>query len=166
MKKQFEKFAQRINAYLQREAQNTEGPGWPQWIPDTIQKNGWEEMEGADICRDGAHKITTNADMTQAYVVAVEDDTEEVIGQHTPAPWTTSYDGHGGMTVLGSDGQQVGFVSNNRWQKANAALIAAAPDMLEALKRITERIEWLGARGTPLHRMAQAAIAKAEGRVS
>jgi hypothetical protein len=50
------------------------------------------------------------------------------------SPWSASHDGHGGICITDSEERQVGFVSNRPTQDANAALIAAAPELYEALR--------------------------------
>lgn len=85
---------------------------------------------------------------------------------HTPAPWEVrtplmdpnAYDVYGG-------GAQItrGYWAHNG--KADARLIAAAPDLLEALRRI-DRIACEHQRGAigEAQAVARAAIAKAEGK--
>lgn len=59
--------------------------------------------------------------------------------QHTPGPWHVAADANGTMTTNGNGAQiamwppQGGTVE----QCANARLIAAAPEMLTALRRLT-----------------------------
>lgn len=86
------------------------------------------------------------------------------MSEHTPGPWESSgYDGHGGITI-NSDARQIGYASMCREQEANARLIAAAPDLLEALKAFVEDWSELSGkvRGSTLDKI-DAAIAKAEG---
>lgn len=79
---------------------------------------------------------------------------------HTPGPWTLGPCSHGGLLLQRGMMQSGRFVhpqhSLQIVPEADAYLIAAAPDMLEALKLIA-----CGADG-PM--TARAAIAKAEGR--
>ena len=65
--------------------------------------------------------------------------------KHTPGPWTTGSDGERrGHVIANSEGIEVGlFLASSPTQGgeagtgyADAALIAAAPDMLEALQRL------------------------------
>jgi hypothetical protein len=82
---------------------------------------------------------------------------------HTPGPWKKSKYGE----LKNPEGQQVmvwgcGIAHSMRTSEteANARLIAAAPDLLEALKEIVQRNEiqhWFNLD------QARAAIAKAEG---
>lgn len=87
---------------------------------------------------------------------------------HTPGPWMT-----GGYTVTANNGNLL-VAKLYREQKlqdaesdANARLIAAAPDMMEALKRIQAAFaaptEWTSKIATEMAGV-RAAIAKAEGR--
>lgn len=116
---------------------------------------------------------------------------------HTPAPWTITFDGTNSAEwpqIVGPDGLTVTEVSAHTWTRpggsrgkrrdfserdlalSNARLIAAAPDLLEALKAVRMFIRngiELGficmpdeASGDPASRvpnMVDAAIAKAEG---
>ncbi len=62
---------------------------------------------------------------------------------HTPGPWVSEATGQqpGAFSVVGDGRQLVALVygENREAQKANAALIDAAPDLLEALEKLTER---------------------------
>ena len=58
--------------------------------------------------------------------------------EHTPGPWkvgvhATGPSGQGRMEVTTHDGFWLADVLNSKEQEANARLIAAAPEMLEAL---------------------------------
>ena len=86
---------------------------------------------------------------------------------HIPGPWEV-FNSHTGLWVM--DSAEQGAICKIEWcleDEANARLIAAAPELLAALKRM-----WLyfGVRcdGTPrdwtVWREARAAIDKAEGR--
>lgn len=91
---------------------------------------------------------------------------ENMTTQHTPGPW--DLEDHGYKYVISKPGE--GYITRDVCrmdgstmaafdQKANARLIAAAPELLAALKELDAKPEhtnsWLKAR---------AAIAKAEGR--
>ena len=59
--------------------------------------------------------------------------------QHTPGPWSASNEGWGCFYVRDADGQQLIWLGDSsRFGKgeneANARLIAAAPEMMEALQ--------------------------------
>jgi hypothetical protein len=84
------------------------------------------------------------------------------MSKHTPGPWVQRKG-----ELKGSDGNNVcvwglglAHCSRDAVAEANARLIAAAPDLLEALKEIVQRNEiqhWFNLD------QARAAIAKAEG---
>lgn len=100
-------------------------------------------------------------------------------GKHTPGPWTTDKADHDApyqdikikagkhhtvCTVWIDDAPVHDF---NSLQEANARLIAAAPDLLEALRKVVALWDHhASAHGDgiiyPLHEAARAAIAKAE----
>lgn len=99
--------------------------------------------------------------------------------KHTPGPWsfkTVSTDG--ASSVKGADGRGVASVSGNIRRPAdemvaNAALIAAAPELLEALKRTVSALRGGYApqipdddvrRYCPAYGEALDVIYKAEGR--
>jgi len=80
------------------------------------------------------------------------------MSKHTPGPWLAQgrYIGvKGHMSYIGECSDQNGNWTNEPMAVANAHLIAAAPELLEALKD-------MGAR-YGLTDLARAAIAKAEG---
>ena len=85
---------------------------------------------------------------------------------HTPGPWFV--DQQGAPTIRRADGAVISGVPSNY---ADACLIAAAPDLLEALKAAAKHIHdeiWqFGARAdsadTNTLKAINAAIAKAEG---
>jgi hypothetical protein len=96
------------------------------------------------------------------------------MSKHTPGPWKADDKGKAVFIPLRAHhceqlGIQVGFVSweDDKESLANARLIAAAPELLEALKRIAK----IGNQpyGTDYEEIdeareiARAAIAKAEG---
>lgn len=100
--------------------------------------------------------------------------TETTRTQHTPGPWTAKP--HGNHCFLMSENAQ-GFYcvcdvdTATEQGRANARLIAAAPDLLEALTELVTRRERASAKvgGSPdgsdnRYARARAAIAKAEGR--
>jgi hypothetical protein len=102
---------------------------------------------------------------------------------HTPGPWSASFGNlirvmakPGHITVCGVHkiGRQTGEYGQQeqREVEANATLIAAAPDMLAALKLARECIAYCrmahkdaqSGDGMPVEVILDAAIAKAEGR--
>lgn len=100
--------------------------------------------------------------------------------KHTPGPWVVGPIDDTVVTHLGKDGvrYEVAAIDGDyndptNWpiMEANARLIAAAPDMLEALEKAKETIRaWHGPvaweiydRASPEMKMINAAIAKAGG---
>lgn len=63
-------------------------------------------------------------------------------GKHTPGPWTFGYYGCSGYCIQGG-GQHIAtsILYKKDGGEANARLIAAAPELLEALQRTTEMCE-------------------------
>lgn len=101
--------------------------------------------------------------------------------KHTPGPWNTSDDGYGSWkfqggyrgTIKSADGEVVfaGPASFNALRgktpeqtEANARLMAAAPELLEALRDVLEYMPSLTAFQRERIRRAERAIANAEGR--
>jgi len=89
--------------------------------------------------------------------------------QHTPGPWEIVEREQDTPRIVGPDGQaDVAILGTGAHtteeEEANARLIAAAPDMLEALKYI---VAWKPKDWNPetARDMATAAISKAEGRM-
>jgi hypothetical protein len=82
--------------------------------------------------------------------------------QHTPGPWEAAYGADGYYAVYSNGDQELSHDT-----QANCDLIAAAPDLLEALARLLAEVEehsarngWVGRGGRDA---ARAAIAKAKG---
>lgn len=108
--------------------------------------------------------------------------TRNTIGKHTPGPWelfeTTNHEGDETISIRGNGefiatmdvqsikGEPYALPPNSA---ANARLIAAAPDLLEALKDIAETASycdsWESFPEDQLNR-AFAAISKAEGEIA
>lgn len=94
--------------------------------------------------------------------------------QHTPGPWKACFP-VGNPPFVGNEGtviiQKVGPLGNTPIAQANARLIAAAPELLAALKDVCEGACW--SLSGPQHHIAavdaskiehaRAAIAKATG---
>ena len=74
--------------------------------------------------------------------------------------YAVTYPVHQAITVLGSDDQSHQWVNRNA--EANARLIAAAPELLEALEDIIEQLDTCEG-GYYVSAAARAAIAKAKG---
>lgn len=97
--------------------------------------------------------------------------------RHTPGPWTlcetTNADDAGEFEVDAPDYETVALVYASENLVANAALIAAAPDMYEALEACASMLSeiadtpgaWMNEGGTlATIKAAQAALARAEGK--
>lgn len=90
------------------------------------------------------------------------------VAKHTPGPWVVDEDDP--HCVYAQDGDaDPWFVAEAAYDcgpgmsgKANARLIAAAPDMLTALRTIALHVTSLDAAG--IRELADEAIARAEGR--
>ena len=94
--------------------------------------------------------------------------------KHTPGPWTPDRDPRIGMEwnihILDQRGHAICFMAHsdgasNERDEANAVLVAAAPDLLEALKQIEPiltRMYGPQAAELPPMQVVRAAIAKAE----
>lgn len=94
---------------------------------------------------------------------------------HTPGPWSQSHregpDGMWNTQVYDDSGATIATLAwypvelpngvTTTAREANARLIAAAPDLLVALKRFVNEVEM---QGHVVVEVALAAIAKAEGR--
>lgn len=100
--------------------------------------------------------------------------------KHTPGPWTFSrWDQFGDTRFYVAQAQGAPYTPNYsdvatliaetvsgervRIQEANARLIAAAPELLEALKYMLEVCPAINNQGEEAHCKARAAIAKATG---
>ncbi len=89
--------------------------------------------------------------------------------KHTPGPWesqaTAGYETHGQRAVYAEEnGKDIAIVYDG---EANARLIAAAPELLEACKALVGSDhdgKSFTSRAALATRLARAAIAKAEGR--
>lgn len=97
--------------------------------------------------------------------------------KHTPGPWEAckvgdygDYDGQC-LVVLGDDMRVAVTLGSDKTAKANASLIAAAPDLLDALREIADdyagRFDMASPSTNPgmkyVVSQARAAIAKATG---
>ena len=83
--------------------------------------------------------------------------------KHTPGPWVVMPRGHNGIEAVQvwpeRDGEgRICTMMNSQHENANARLIAAAPELLDACKKM------LDVSYGPDHEMLCAVIAKAEGR--
>jgi hypothetical protein len=81
---------------------------------------------------------------------------------HTPGPWACQHGADDYFEVVKAGGASLSYSA--KITKANARLIAASPDLLEALERLVERVTDLGANGFSQEvANGKAAIAKAKG---
>ena len=95
------------------------------------------------------------------------------MSKHTPGPWSAKdRDNQIAIPLKSIDCERIGFsvcfVNGHRENeaKANARLIAAAPELLEALQRLSaqcERMRMLGQSQSNAERNAAAVLAKATG---
>ncbi|MEM9469981.1 MAG: hypothetical protein AAF988_07440 [Pseudomonadota bacterium] len=79
--------------------------------------------------------------------------------QHTPGPW---YNCHN--IEISKDDLPICSLPKNDWREANARLIAAAPEMYEALQRLIIAGRGATSISDPAYRYAEKIIAKAEGK--
>lgn len=88
------------------------------------------------------------------------------MSKHTPGPWqVAAYLNDGRIGIYDGDGYRVASVHDFNYReenKANAALIAAAPDMYRALEVIASTLDALDEMDN-LRSIARAAIRKATG---
>lgn len=81
---------------------------------------------------------------------------EQQQAQHTPGPWKVRVDDyHGGMTVTDESGRSCVAMFPRYWlahDEANAAMIAAAPDLLNIAKRVVNALEDLEDAPPPRYR--------------
>lgn len=91
--------------------------------------------------------------------------------KHTPGPWIWGKN-HNGLYGAGPDNEVLAFADyEGMWlsynnQKANAALIAASPDLLTAAKAVVDLFNYRGEDATDfaahVEKLLKEAIAKAE----
>lgn len=93
------------------------------------------------------------------------------MNKHTPGPWQVA--GYGVVRATLMTGSNVLVCSVRTGQPAhsrhsnltaNTRLIAAAPEMLEALKLINDAGIWANPKLAKIHNAIKSAIAKAEGK--
>ena len=87
------------------------------------------------------------------------------MNKHTPGTWTVeTHCGHPHIEIRAGT-QRLAYMQDHLSQsKPNAFLIAAAPDLLSALRSITDMIQAMYHVEGKYITSAKAAIAKAEGR--
>ena len=84
--------------------------------------------------------------------------------KNTDGPWITRWDEEGGAFVTGGGTVIANMVGPAQNRKANARLIAAAPDLLDALKGMLDITVGDIYSLDPAVNAARKAIAKSEGR--
>ena len=87
------------------------------------------------------------------------------MSKHTPGPWAIYVNAPSDIVIrkMSKDGYELCSIARVSSGYANARLIAAAPELLEALQKIAGNTydEWTN--GAEAARIARAAIAKATG---
>ena len=91
--------------------------------------------------------------------------------KHTPGPWVSDFNGKGTWTVFGPSKPvcYVSRIASEIKSQHDAALIKAAPDLLEACKQALDVLDNMTSddfkhgKDKPQREILQAAIAKAEG---
>ena len=87
------------------------------------------------------------------------------MNKHTPGPWAIYVNAPSDVVIrkMSKDGYELCAIARVSSGYANAHLIAAAPELLEALQKIAGNTydEWTN--GAEAARIARAAIAKATG---
>ena len=88
------------------------------------------------------------------------------MSKHSPAPWGLRKSDSGAWAAVGHAGIWIATTLRKQFpseDEANARLIAAAPELLEALKAALSLIEIAIPFDGEVNRMVRNAIAKAEG---
>ena len=90
--------------------------------------------------------------------------------RRTSAPWSVDYDGPAHLSIEDSAGRVLAFCNlqneNGDEDKANAHLIAAAPEMLEALRNVAEIMsgaDYSHVKADMVRAICRRAISTAEG---
>lgn len=84
--------------------------------------------------------------------------------QHTPGPWKTLKTFGGVIHVQSADDKSIAILRGYKHpHKANARLIAAAPDLLQALMKFPQSLAWTDDELWDWNKQALAAISKATG---
>lgn len=99
--------------------------------------------------------------------MAQRSDTESV-PQHTPGPWRVIEAGGfwvvPGMVAFDHGTPDITIIPIPLDNEANAALIAAVPDLLAGNEQAIHLLELVGLTGSPVYAALKSAAAKAEGR--
>jgi hypothetical protein len=83
---------------------------------------------------------------------------------HTPGPWKVENNRQHVYSVLGYDNFPIVWEMGGLNTLENARLIAAAPDLLEALKELLPLADEMSGNASKIIARADAAIKKAEGK--
>ncbi len=97
---------------------------------------------------------------------AVAGPVEPTVRQHSPGPWRLSCHPHDGnyMRITCSGDPAEGDNLRGYCGEANARLVVAAPDLLDALERLLTSADVRDAADAGALKQARAAIAKAVGK--
>ena len=87
------------------------------------------------------------------------------MSKHTPGPWAIYVNAPSDIVIrkMSKDGYELCSIARVSSGYANARLIAAAPELLEALTDCVEHMHWTQPQGEAALKKAKAAIAKATG---
>lgn len=85
------------------------------------------------------------------------------MSKHTPGPWAIRQEKEGWCRIYAPKDYYVGGEIAHYVSNANANLIAAAPELLEALQYLANVCPAIDAQGEEAHQRARAAIAKTTG---
>lgn len=86
------------------------------------------------------------------------------MSEHTPGPWGLSKAIHVQVMAGGLHVATIPRAADGDWSEANARLIAAAPDLLEALKGLVDYLQDLGVDDFDEFTRAWNAVHKAESK--
>ena len=87
------------------------------------------------------------------------------MSKHTPGPWAIYVNAPSDIVIrkMSKDGYELCSIARVSSGYANARLIAAAPELLEALTDCVEHMHWTQPQGEAALKKAKAVIAKATG---
>lgn len=87
------------------------------------------------------------------------------MSEHTPGPWAIYVNAPSDVVIrkMSKDGYELCAIARVSSGYANAQLIAAAPELLEALSDCVAHMHWTQPQGEAALKKAKAAIAKATG---
>ena len=87
------------------------------------------------------------------------------MSKHTPGPWAIYVNAPSDIVIrkMSKDGYELCSIARVSSGYANTRLIAAAPELLEALTDCVEHMHWTQPQGEAAWKKAKAVIAKATG---